>query len=84
MEETLASELFFRLCATSFTVLYSYSFIGRYTFRPNWPSSGVQDAAVKDSAPARSFKAATSNKPNKTKSNHAQPKDTQIKLVVTT
>jgi hypothetical protein len=34
-------------------------------------------------APARTFKAATSNKPNKTKSNHVQLKDTQIKLMVT-
>jgi hypothetical protein len=34
-------------------------------------------------APARTFKAATTTKPNKTKSNHVQPKDTQIKLMAT-
>jgi hypothetical protein len=34
-------------------------------------------------APARTFKAATTNKPNKTKTNHVQPKDTKIKLIVT-
>jgi hypothetical protein len=28
----------------------SYSFIGHYIFRPNWPSSGVQVIMVKDSA----------------------------------
>jgi hypothetical protein len=41
---------FVRLCAMSFTILSSYSFIGHYTFRPNWPSSGVQVVMVKDSA----------------------------------
>jgi hypothetical protein len=34
----------------SFTILSSYSFIGHYMFRPNWPSSGVQFVMVKDSA----------------------------------
>jgi hypothetical protein len=33
-----------------FTILSSYSFVGPYTFRPNWPSSGVQVVTVKDSA----------------------------------
>jgi hypothetical protein len=28
----------------------SYSFIGHYIFRHNWPSSGVQVVMVKDSA----------------------------------
>jgi hypothetical protein len=28
----------------------SYSFIGHYTSRPDWPSSGVQAVVVKDSA----------------------------------
>jgi hypothetical protein len=31
-----------------FTVLSSYSFIGHYMFRPNWPSAGVQVVVVKD------------------------------------
>jgi hypothetical protein len=35
----LTLELLCRLCATSFIVLSSYSFIGHYMFRPNWPSS---------------------------------------------
>jgi hypothetical protein len=35
---------------TSFTILSSYSFIGHFMFRPNWPSSGVQVVMVKDSA----------------------------------
>jgi hypothetical protein len=43
-------ELLCRLCATSFTLLSSYSFIGHYMFRPNWPSSGIQVVMVKDSA----------------------------------
>jgi hypothetical protein len=33
-------------------------------------------------APARTFKAATTNKPNTTKRNHVQTKDTQIELMV--
>jgi hypothetical protein len=32
--------------------------------------------------PARTFKAATTNNPNKTKSNHVQPKDTQMKIML--
>jgi hypothetical protein len=47
-ERTL--EILCRLSATSFTVLFSYSFIGHYMFRPNWPSSGVQVVLRKDSA----------------------------------
>jgi hypothetical protein len=43
-------ELFWRPCATSFTIPSSHSFIGHYTFRPNWPSSGVHVEMVKDSA----------------------------------
>jgi hypothetical protein len=43
-------ELVFRLCATSFFFLSSYSFTGHYMFRSNWPSSGVQVVMVKDSA----------------------------------
>jgi hypothetical protein len=39
-------ELYCPLCATTFTILSSYSFIGQYMFRPNWPSSGVQDSAA--------------------------------------
>jgi hypothetical protein len=46
----LTFELLCRLCATSFTILSSYSFIGHYMFRFNWPSSGVQVVMVKDSA----------------------------------
>jgi hypothetical protein len=46
----LTSELLCRLCATSFTILSSYSFTGHYMFRPNWPSSGVQVVMLKDSA----------------------------------
>jgi hypothetical protein len=42
--------LSYRLCATSFTILSSYSFIGHYMFRPNWPSSDLQVVMVKDSA----------------------------------
>jgi hypothetical protein len=38
-----------RLCATSFSILSSYSSIGHYMFRPNWPSSGVQVVMGKDS-----------------------------------
>jgi hypothetical protein len=32
------------VCATSFTVPSSHSFIGHYMFRPNWPSLSVQEA----------------------------------------
>jgi hypothetical protein len=46
----LTLELLCRLCGTSFTILSSYSFTGRYTFRPNWPSSGVEVVMIKDSA----------------------------------
>jgi hypothetical protein len=46
----LTLELLCRLCATSFTILSLYSFIGHYMFRPNWPSSGVQALVTKDSA----------------------------------
>jgi hypothetical protein len=46
----LTSELLCRLCATSFTIVSSYSFIRHYTFRPNWPSSGVQVVMIKYSA----------------------------------
>jgi hypothetical protein len=48
--EDVTLEILYRLCATSFTILSSYSFIGRYMFRPNWPSSGAQVVMVKDSA----------------------------------
>jgi hypothetical protein len=50
LETVLACEFLCRLCATSFTILSSYSFIGHYMFRPNWPSSGVQVVMLKDSA----------------------------------
>jgi hypothetical protein len=43
-------ELLCRLCATSFTILSSYSFIGHYMFRPNRPSSRIQVVMVWDSA----------------------------------
>jgi hypothetical protein len=42
-------ELLCHQCATSFTILSSYSFIGHYMFWPNWSSSGVQ-VIFKDSA----------------------------------
>jgi hypothetical protein len=45
----LTSELLCHLCATSFTILSSYSFIGHYMFRPNWPYSDVQVVMVKNS-----------------------------------
>jgi hypothetical protein len=45
----LTLELLCRLCATSFTILSSYSFIGHYMFRPNWPPSGVHVVMVKES-----------------------------------
>jgi hypothetical protein len=38
------------ICATSFTIFSSHSFIGHYMSRPNWPSSRAQVAVVKDSA----------------------------------
>jgi hypothetical protein len=37
----LTLELLLLLCATSFTIISSYSFSGHYMFRSNWPSSGV-------------------------------------------
>jgi hypothetical protein len=46
----LTLDLLCRLCATSFTILSSYFFIGHYMFRPNWPSSGVQVVTIKDIA----------------------------------
>jgi hypothetical protein len=46
----LTYELLCRLCATSLTILSSCSLIGKYVFRPNWPSSGVQVVMVKGSA----------------------------------
>jgi hypothetical protein len=45
----LTAELLCHLCAVSFTILFSYTFIGHYMFRPNWSSSGVQVVMVKDS-----------------------------------
>jgi hypothetical protein len=46
----LTSQLLCRLCASSFTIPSSSSFIGYCMFRPNWPSSGVQVVMVKGSA----------------------------------
>lgn len=48
--QDLTLELLCHLCATSFTILSSYSFVGHYLFQPNWPSSDVQVVMVKDSA----------------------------------
>jgi hypothetical protein len=41
---------FCRLCATSVNILSSSSLYGRYMFRPNCPSSGVQAVVMKESA----------------------------------
>jgi hypothetical protein len=46
----LTYEFLCRLSATSFIILSSYYLIAQYTFRPDWPSSGVQVVMVKDSA----------------------------------
>jgi hypothetical protein len=46
----LTPEFLCRLRATSFSILPSYSFIGHYKSRPNWPSSCVRVVTVKDSA----------------------------------
>jgi hypothetical protein len=46
----LTLEVLCRLCATSFIILPSYSFIGHHMFRRSWPSLGVHVVMVKDSA----------------------------------
>jgi hypothetical protein len=43
----VTQELSCRLCATSFTILSSYFFIGHDMFRPNWPSSVAHVVLVK-------------------------------------
>jgi hypothetical protein len=48
--EDVTLEILYRLRVRPFTILSSCSFIGHCTFRPNWPSSGVEVVMVKDSA----------------------------------
>jgi hypothetical protein len=44
---------------------------------------GQHTNTQQNSHPSKNIQGVTTNKPNKTKSNHVQPKDTYIKLMVT-